>query len=503
MGEFRMPALGADMERGTVVEWLVKPGDYVHRGDIVAVVDTEKADMDIETFEEGVVAELLVGVGATVPVGAALARITATPAAGAGAGPSAGEAVRAAGEAASVRVPAGVPEPAHAAKEPGFVTGPVPGPVPVPVTGHIPGPAPVTVSPPVRRLAHRLGVDVERVRGTGAHGTVTHADVERAASVRDEAAARRVRSSPRARRLAAELGVDLAGVAGTGPQGAVTETDVHRATAPAGPSVPALRAPTPEPEHAPPLRRTPSPRMPEPSPPEPSPPEPRTPARAADRSKSLRHAIGTLMARSKKSIPHYYLSTTLDLGAGLAWMQRANAGRPVAGRLVPAALLFKAAALVAREVSEVNGFFVDGEFRPSAAVHLGVAVALRQGGLVAPAIHDADTLTLDELMSNLRDLVSRARAGHLQRAEMADPTITVTNLGELGVDSVFGVIYPPQVALLGLGRVREEPWARNGLLGVRPAVTATLSADHRVSDGLRGGRFLARIDELLQKPEEL
>ena len=132
-----------------------------------------------------------------------------------------------------------------------------------------------------------------------------------------------------------------------------------------------------------------------------------------------------------------------------------------------------------------------------------MAVALRKGGLVAPAIHDADTLALDDLMAGLRDLVSRARGGRLQRAEMTDSTITVTNLGDLGVESVFGVVYPPQVALVGFGRVMERPWAEHGLLGVRPTVTATLSADHRVSDGLRGGRFLDRITELLQRPEEL
>jgi pyruvate dehydrogenase E2 component (dihydrolipoamide acetyltransferase) len=218
---------------------------------------------------------------------------------------------------------------------------------------------------------------------------------------------------------------------------------------------------------------------------------------------TLRRAIGALMSRSKQTIPHYYLSTTLDLRAAVGWMQTVNAQRPVASRLVPSALLLKAAALAAKEVPEVNGFYLDGEYRPSAAVHLGVAVALRQGGLVAPALHDADTLALDELMEQLRDLVSRARAGRLQRAEMADPTITVTNLGDLGVDSVYGVIYPPQVAMVGFGRVLEQPWAENGMLGVRAAAIATLSADHRVSDGLRGGRFLARIQELLQKPDEL
>jgi pyruvate dehydrogenase E2 component (dihydrolipoamide acetyltransferase) len=472
MGEFLMPALGADMEQGRVVEWLVKPGDYVHRGDMVAVVDTEKADIEVESFEEGVVAELLVEVGATVPVGAPLARITQTPAAG--------------------------PEPAAPAP-----AEPAPA-----IAREAPAP-PGFVSPPVRQLAHRLGVDTDTVRGTGKHGALTRADVEQAAAALSAAAqppdrhppatrtpvptaapsaGGRVRSSPRARRVAENLGVDLAAVPGTGTEGAVTEADVRRFAA------------------APPARETAPETVAEPvSPPTAAPTAApvAAPTDAAERAAGLRRAIGSLMGRSKKTIPHYYLSTTLDLRAALAWMELRNTARPVAERLVPTALLLKATALAARDVPEVNGFFTEGSFQPSTAVHLGVAVALRQGGLVAPALHDADTLPLEAVMSQLRDLVSRARGGRLQRAEMADPTLTVTNLGDLGVESVFGVIYPPQVALVGFGRVREEPWARNGLLGVRPAITATLSADHRVSDGLRGGRFLARIDELLQKPEEL
>jgi pyruvate dehydrogenase E2 component (dihydrolipoamide acetyltransferase) len=150
----------------------------------------------------------------------------------------------------------------------------------------------------------------------------------------------------------------------------------------------------------------------------------------------------------------------------------------------------------------MNGFY-DGCFHPADAVHLGVAVALRGGGLVAPAIHDADRLSVADLMAALRDLVTRARGGALRSSEMADPTLTVTNLGEQGVDEVFGVIYPPQVALVGFGKVVERPWACGGLLGVRPIVRATLSADHRVSDGHAGARFLADIDRRLQHPEEL
>ncbi|XAS64421.1 dihydrolipoamide acetyltransferase family protein [Micrococcaceae bacterium Sec5.8] len=456
MGDFLMPSLGADMEHGKIVEWLVKPGDYVRRGDLVAVVDTDKTVMDVESFQEGVVAELLVDLGETVPVGTPMARITQTPAE-VGAPHQEAPAPRAAAPAVSK--------------------------------------AATPISPPVRHLAHRLGVDTARIHGTGKGGTITRADVEHAVAAAPPAAGR-VRSAPRARRLAAELGVELSAVSGTGPEGAVTVDDVQRAAARiTGPGAPEAGPPEEAPE-------APGPDAPAAGQPA-GQPVPEKPSEARERVASLRRAIGALMSRSKKTIPHYYLSTTLDLRAAVSWMQSVNAQRPVASRLVPSALLLKAAALAAKEVPEVNGFYDDGGFRPSAAVHLGIAVALRQGGLVAPAIHDADTLPVDVLMEQLRDLVSRARAGRLQRAEMADPTITVTNLGDLGVESVFGVIYPPQVAMVGFGRVLEQPWAQHGMLGVRPAVVATLSADHRVSDGLRGGRYLARIDELLQNPEDL
>ncbi|TQJ66343.1 pyruvate dehydrogenase E2 component (dihydrolipoamide acetyltransferase) [Arthrobacter sp. SLBN-100] len=473
-----MPSLGADMEHGKVVEWLVKPGDYVHKGDLVAAVDTDKTVMDIESFEEGVVAEFLVEIGDTVEVGTPIARIAATPA-----GP----------------IPA-PPEQSPAVEAPS-----APHPAPAPGEPKAPTPPPVqqaaSASPPVRHLAHTLGVDVRSLHGSGRNGEVIRADVERAAGrsvaeVRATSTAQgsqtqepRVRSSPLSRRVAAQLGVDLKGLPGTGPGGAVTEADVRRA---AGAAATGTREGAPPPPQAQPAEAAAQ-----------TAPRQSRKALVGDKAGTLRRAVGSLMARSKKEIPHYYLATTLDLAAATAWMQSVNQQRPVSSRLVPSALLLKATALAAKEVPDMNGFFTRGEFRPSRSVHLGVAVALRRGGLVAPALHEAETLTLDELMDQLRDLVSRARAGRLQRAEMADPTITVTNLGDLGVESVYGVIYPPQVAMVGLGKVLEQPWARDGMLGVRHVVKATLSADHRVSDGLRGGRFLSRIDELLQRPEEL
>jgi pyruvate dehydrogenase E2 component (dihydrolipoamide acetyltransferase) len=232
-------------------------------------------------------------------------------------------------------------------------------------------------------------------------------------------------------------------------------------------------------------------------------PAPASAPAAKDRAAAMRQAIAALMARSKREIPHYSLSLDIDMTRAMAWLAETNGARPTAERLLPVALLVKATAMAARQATAMNGFWEDGAFHAASGVHVGVAVSLRGGGVIAPAVHDADTLSVDDLMGALRDLVSRAKAGVLRGSEMSDPTITVTNLGDQGVDSVTGVIYPPQVALVGFGRIRERPWASGGMVGARPVVTATLAADHRASDGHAGARFLAAIDELLQRPEDL
>jgi pyruvate dehydrogenase E2 component (dihydrolipoamide acetyltransferase) len=217
----------------------------------------------------------------------------------------------------------------------------------------------------------------------------------------------------------------------------------------------------------------------------------------------MRKAIAAAMSRSKREIPHYYLGSHIELSTALAWLQAENLKRPIAERMLYSVLLLKAVAVAVREFPEMNGFWVDDAFKPSDAVHVGVAIALRQGGLIAPAIHDVDKKSLDEIMANLRDLVKRVRAGVLRSSEIADATITVTSLGEQGVETVFGVIYPPQVALVGFGKISERPWAANGMIGVKPVIMTSLAADHRASDGHRGGLFLSAIDRLLQTPEKL
>jgi pyruvate dehydrogenase E2 component (dihydrolipoamide acetyltransferase) len=217
----------------------------------------------------------------------------------------------------------------------------------------------------------------------------------------------------------------------------------------------------------------------------------------------MRRAIAAAMARSKREIPHYYLSTTVELTRSLAWLEDTNAARPPPQRLLLAALLLKAVAGAIRGAPEFNGFFTTDGLQPAAGIHIGTAIAIRGGGLIAPAIHDADKLSLDELMAQLRNLVARARSGALRSSELSDPTITVTNLGERGVETVFGVIYPPQVALVGFGMPVERPLAVAGKIATRRVITATLAADHRASDGHRGALFLADIDRRLQSPEKL
>jgi pyruvate dehydrogenase E2 component (dihydrolipoamide acetyltransferase) len=276
------------------------------------------------------------------------------------------------------------------------------------------------------------------------------------------------RISPLARKRAAELGIDPAQVAGSGPGGRVTSKDVERA-----------------------------------APPTQTPPAPSPSTEVGERARRMRQAIATAMARSKREIPHYYLSTTIDLQAAIDWLAIQNAQRPIAERLLPGALLLKAAARALERFPDLNGFWEEGERRTAPTINVGVAISLRQGGLVAPAILGTNLLSLDELMANLRDLVARARNGALRSGETTGATITVTSLGDQGVDTVFGIIHPPQVALIGFGRVATRPWVVAGQVVARSLVVASLAADHRASDGHLGGRFLAHLDTLLQRPEAL
>lgn len=389
-----MPALGSDMDEGTLDQWLVGPGDAVTRGQVVAVVETTKAAVEVECWHDGTVGELLVPVGQTVEVGTPLATLL----------------------------------------EPGEQSG---------------------QAPTTRTVAPETPAVVEPVRG----------EIIPAPTAGPAATSRRRWVSPAARRLAHTLNVDLDEVTGSGPQGAVTISDVEHTAAAA---------------KKPPTRRT-----------------------AADRAVEMRRSIAAAMSRSKRDIPHYYLADEILMDSALGWLGERNAERPITERALPAALLLKAVGLAAQRFGEFNGFWRDDRFTPADAVHVGVAISLRGGGLVAPAIHDVPAKNLDDLMGDLTDLVARARAGSLRSSEMSDPTITVTNLGDQGSATVFGVIYPPQVALVGFGRPTDRVCAVDGGIRIASTIQTTLAADHRASDGHRGALFLAAINDLLQQPDLL
>jgi pyruvate dehydrogenase E2 component (dihydrolipoamide acetyltransferase) len=377
MYRYRMPSLGADMEAGTLVEWTKHPGDAVKRGDIVAVVETDKGAIEVEIFVDGTMGKQLVTLGTKVPVGTPLAEIEGA-------------------EEEKPEIEAAKPAAA---------------------------PSPIIAAP-------------------------------------SSAAEAGVHASPAARKLAAEKGIALASVKGTGPGGSIVLHDVEQAPGAA-------------------------------------------PHRGLDLAK-MRQAIAAAMARSKREIPHYYLAHDIDMTAALSGLEQTNAARVPDARLLSAVMTLKAVALAARKYPAVNGFYDPAKgFTPAKEIHVGTAVAIRGGGLVSPAIHDCDRLSLDQLMEKLRDLVARAREGRLRSSELSDGTITVSSLGERGVESLYGIIYPPQVAIVGFGAIIRKPVAIEENIAIRPVMTATLAGDHRVSDGHLGARFLKEIDALLQEPMKL
>ncbi len=425
-----MPSLGADMEEGKLAEWLVAAGDTVARGDIVAVVETQKGAIEIEIFEAGEVAELIAEPGQTLPVGAPLARI------------------RKPGE-----VEADAPEPA-----PKAAAAPAPEPA-APVTPPAPESAPSVPRPPAPEQTFR-----------SASGALPGARAPGGASSMSGLA------SPAAKARAAEEGLDLARVIGSGPGGAVLLADVeaHLKEAPAPAKPPETLADKPARKGKPGLDMA-----------------------------EMRRAIAAAMSRAKREIPHYYLSHRIDLQTAQDWLAATNAERPPDRRLLMGALLIRATVRALGKVPELNGRFEGEEYAPSETINCGMAVAMRGGGLIAPAIMDSRDKGLDDIMAAMRDLVARTRAGRLRNSEVTQGTLTISSLGENGVDALFGVIYPPQVALVGFGSPRPEPVAHDGTVAARLCVTATLAADHRVSDGRRGAAFLAEIERLLQEPDTL
>ncbi len=391
--DITMPALGADMREGTLIEWLIKPGDSVTKGQVIAVIETNKGAIEMESYHEGTISDLLVEPVIKLPVGSVLARMESdTP-------------VTATADT-SVSVTAVVPKIADITES--------------------------AISPtPQQPMTERTF------------------------------------ASPVARKAAHQSGIDLASLTGSGPQGAVLLRDINaHQTSESKPQVAPVEATKP----------------------------PMSP---------MRQAISDAMGRSKREIPHYYLSLEINLSKAQQWLVEQNQQREPEQRLLLPALLITVIARQLRRFADLNGFYTEGNFTPSAEINIGNTISLREGGLVIPAILGADQLTPDQIMDALRDLAERSRRGRLRSSEISQGTITVTSIGERGADSITGVIYPPQVAIIGLGRLRQAAVVVGDQLEIGDVMTVTLAADHRVTDGITGARFLHSVAKQLQHPEDL
>ena len=380
MIEFQMPSLGADMEDGILIEWKKKPGDVVKRGDIIAEVDTQKGLIEIEVFDEGTIAELLIQEGTKVPVGTKMALIQ----------PSTIEAEK-----------------------------------------------PIELHPIMEKISEPI---IEEKTDTIS-----------------------IKASPLAKKMAQENHIDLSKIIGTGPDGAITKEDIDASI---------KQSETAETE------------------------------KISTPSEAIRMAVAAAMSKSNREIPHYYLEKKIDMTKALAWLQEANKQRTVDNRLLPVVLFIKAMAKSLKEVPDLNAVWENGLLQKT-EINIGFVVSLRNGGIIVPAIPQSDTKNADEIMTALNDLIPRARALKLRSSELSSSTITLTNLGDAGADTVFGIIYPPQVAIVGLGTITEQPFAENGMLGIRSLANVTLAGDHRATDGLTGSRFLSSLDKNLQNPEAL
>ncbi|MEI8595551.1 dihydrolipoamide acetyltransferase family protein [Photobacterium sp. Hal280] len=407
-----MPSLGADMRDGMLTEWLVAEGDHVNKGDSIAVIETNKGAIEMESYHTGTISRLLVQPMTTLPVGAILANID----------PDAETDIGTSDET----------------------------------------PAPEQLSPQRQDKPQATPVPAP--------------DQAKAASARSETSV--PLASPVVRTMARQQQLDLQGITGSGPSGAILLRDLNKAhqaqqSSDAAPRARSSTAVTTD-----------------------------TDANRRNQA-AMRAAIGAAMEKSKREIPHYYLSHDIDLSTAQQWLNDQNAGRDPEDRLLLPALLIRAVATLLPHFPSLNGFYQNGGFDQAQAVHIGTVISLREGGLMVPAIHHADQLSLNDTMLALRDISLRSRTGRLRSSELTDATITMTSIGERGCDGVFGVIYPPQVAILGFGRLRQSPQVKNNQIEICDTLTVTLSADHRVSDGIQGAKFLHALSQQLQQPDQL
>ena len=423
ISEVVMPQMGADMTEGTILRWLKHDGDPVERGEIIAEIETDKANVEIEAFDSGVFRTTLAAEGDVIPVGGIIAIIAAPE------------------DDISQYTSAAPGGPAAAARA---------------VVGAQPA-APAATTPPA--------VGAQPAAPASTTRTDRSSDLSRLPATANGAT--RLRVSPVARNLADERDVDLRQVRGSGPDGRIIRRDVEAAIA----SAPAAKPP---------------------SPPTTNDQRPTTPSR-------MRQAIARRMSQSKREAPHYYLLLDIDMTDAVELRRQLNETLPEGARVSINDLIVRACALALQRHPEFNTTIAGDEITRHDAQHVCIAIAMDEG-LIAPAILDAGAKTLVQIASEARDLAERAKRGNLKPREITDGTFCVTNLGAYGVETLIGIIQPPQTAILGVGTVTPLPSVRDNAIAIRQLMKVALSADHRVTDGAQGAQFLAEIKRLLEHP---
>ena len=434
-----MPKLSDAMETGKVIKWLKKEGDPVKGGDVIAEIETDKANVEIEAFGGGVLRKIVVGEGGQVPVGDMIG-VIADPADDIGAVATAA-------------------------------------PAPAPAAATAPAPAKPAPLPPM-----------ESYRSAPAtHMVVPMSAAPAQAAGRDG----RIKASPLARKVAAQSGVDLRLLQGTGPGGRIVRRDVESvATAPRPASAPAAVAAAPARQAAPaPVR----PQFIIPS---------RTEAEFEDKALSpMRAAIAKRMPLSKAPVPHFYVTSEASMDRAWALRAELNAleGQP---KISVTDMVIKACALALLKNPGVNAQLQGQSIRVFHRAHIGIAVALDEG-LITPVLRDCDAKPLAQIAVEARDLAERARGGKLRAQEFSGATFSVSNLGMYDVEEFSAIINPPEGAILAVGSVLEKPVAEGGQIRVGRRMKMTISCDHRVMDGAMGARFLQDVKRLLEEPLRL
>jgi pyruvate dehydrogenase E2 component (dihydrolipoamide acetyltransferase) len=444
-----MPKLGFDMREGVLNNWLKQVGDTVNRGDVVAEIESDKATLELEAQVAGVLLQTLHGPGDVVPVGANLAIVgqagedVSGMTGGNGQAAAPAEATTNASLAAA-SAPAVADKPAVAQAE----TAPQTPAAPVAADSYPPAPT--------------------------------------AAAEADESYPGGVRATPVARRLAEEKQVDLLRVTGSGPDGRIRKADVEAflAAPPAAPAPAATPAPAPAPTAT-----------------------PSTPVAAGPDSEEialtrLRQAIGRRMVESKTTVPHFYVTTEVDMVAALALRKQINETLPDEQKVSVNDLIVKAAALALRDFPNLNAAFAGDKIVRHQRINVGSAVAV-EGGLLTVVQKDTDTSTLSKVAGDNRAMIARAREGKMKPDDVEGGTFTVSNLGAFDVDHFIAIINPPDTAILAVGSAREVPVVVGGQLAVGTRMKATISADHRVTDGAEAARFMQRFKALLEQPMRL